>query len=531
MIKLIFFAILIFYVISGAFVTRYVKNRDDFYTMGGNAGTLLVVGTLAATYLSATTLLGIAGQSYSEGPLVIAALGSFGAWLGTLFAVIYVGRKMKALDCKTMPDYFDKRFNNDAVSIIAIIIMIIGLIGYGVIQFIGAGLVLSEITNISFPTLVVMFTIALIAFTAFGGMYGVVVTDTLMFFTMLAIAVLISPMLIGKADLEQMKNLSETFPGYWTIAGTENRPIGWSISQLLVWILFFTCIPALVSRVFPAKDDFVILKAAIIGVVFAPIMQLMVFLAAGGMKVLNPNITETDNVMIIGFLEHTPTAIAGLGLAGLMASIMSTASTLFVLVGFALSRDLYERYIKKDLNEKQSIFAGRIAQIIVSVLVCIIAIMRPSAIYWISIYAGSIFAVGWLPTIIASFEWKRMNSKAAIGSMVVGVVSFIVIGEIIRKGWLVVPEGVDALIISLIISIVTLILIALYSQPNEYELKYYNKIKNTNMAELTINEYLKKPDGILKMKRQYKQIISYSIIVILVSICLWGFFFIKLGVY
>ncbi|WP_252314287.1 hypothetical protein [Sinobaca sp. H24] len=78
--------------------------------MGEKGSTLLIVGTLGATYLSAVTLLGIAGQSYAEGPLVIAALGSFGAWIGTLIAVVYIGRKMKALGCMTMPDFFEMRF-------------------------------------------------------------------------------------------------------------------------------------------------------------------------------------------------------------------------------------------------------------------------------------------------------------------------------------------------------------------------------------------------------------------------------------
>lgn len=529
MIKVIFFAVLIFYVIAGAIVARFVKDSDDFYTMGGKGSTLLIVGTLSATYLSATTLLGIAGQSYAEGPLVIAALGSFGAWIGTLLAVVYVGRRMKALGCKTMPDFFDKRFKNSVVSVIATIIMIVGLIGYGVIQFIGAGIVLSEIINIDFTTLIVLFAIALIVFTAFGGMYGVVVTDTLMFFTMLAISVVIAPMIIGQAGFEQMKNLAETFPGYWTIAGTEDRPIGWSISQFLVWILFFTCIPALVSRVFPARDDFVILKTAIIGVFFAPFMQLIVFLAAGGMKVLDPNITPTDNVMVVGFLEYTPTAVAGIGLAGLMASIMSTASTLFVLVGFALSRDLYERFIAKDLTEKQSIFAGRVAQVIVSFIVAVIAIMRPSAIYWISIYAGSIFAVGWLPTIVAAFEWKRMNSKAAVVSMVMGVASFIILGELIRGEILIVPEGVDELMIALVISVISLIITAAFSKPNNYELQYFSEMKNTRMAKITLDEYLKKPNGVAIIKKQYKQIITTAIVVTIIAVVIWGYFFVKLG--
>ncbi|WP_010531862.1 sodium:solute symporter family protein [Lentibacillus jeotgali] len=525
----IFVIVLLLYVVIGGILTRFVKNSDDFYVMGGKGSTLLIVGTLAATYLSATTLLGIAGQSYAEGPLVIAALGSFGAWLGTLLAVIYVGRKMKALGCKTMPDYFEKRFNNKWVSVVATLIMIVGLIGYGVTQFIGAGLVLSEMTNINFELLVVLFTIALIVFTAFGGMYGVVVTDTIMFFTMLAISVVIAPMIIGQAGFDQMKSLSETIPGYWTIAGAENRPLGWSISQFLVWILFFTCIPALVSRVFPAKNDFVILKTAIIGVFFAPFMQLIVFIAAGGMQVLDPNITPTDNAMVVGFMEYTPPAVAGIGLAALMASIMSTASTLFVLVGFALSRDVYEKIFEKDLDEKQRLSTARIGQVVVAVIICIISIFQPSAIYWISIYAGSIFAVGWLPTIVASFEWKRMNSKAALVSMIMGVATFILFGELIRVGVITVPEGVDELMIAICFSVGSLIVAALLTKPNSYELQYYSKMKQTSMAKQTINEFLKKPNGLAEIKKQYKQIIVTAVVVTLISVGIWGYFFIQLG--
>ena len=522
-------AVLIFYVIVGLVLVKFIKNEDDFYTMGGRGSTLLIVGTLAATYMSATTLLGIAGQSYSEGPLVISALGSFGAWIGTLLAVVYVGRKMKAYGSTTMPDFFDKRFKNKWVSVIAIIIMIVGLIGYGVIQFIGAGIVLSEVTGVDYRWIIILFTLAMLVFTVVGGMYGIVVTDTLMFFTMLTISVIIVPMLIGQAGFDQMKALSETLPGYWSIAGTEDRHIGWSISQFLVWILFFACIPALVSRVFPAKDDFVILKVAIIGVFFAPFMQLTVFIAAAAVRVLDPGITDPDYAMVIGFLDYTPPAIAGIGLAALMASIISTASTLFVLVGFALSRDLFERLFEKNLNTKQSLTAARIGQIIVSVVVAVITLMRPSAIYWISIYAGSIFAVGWLPTIVASFEWKRMNSKAAITSMVVGVISFIVLGEVFRQGLLTIPEGIDELMIALVLSVASLIIVALLTKPKQHELDSYYDMKSTSMSKITINEYLSKPGGLAQIKKHYKQIQLSAVVMTIIAVIIWGYFFVMLG--
>src|SRR5690625_2896875 len=231
MVQIIFFGILLLYVVVGVIVTRFVRNQKDFYVMGEKGSTLLIVGTLAATYLSSVSLMGIAGQAYAEGPLVIPTLGSFGAWLGTLISILYVGRKMRAMKLLTVPEFFEKRFNSKPVSVVATVIMIIGLFGYGIIDFIGAGLILSEITGINFSLMIIMFTLAIMVFTVLGGMYGVIVTDTLMFFTMLAVSVIIAPLLIGQAGFDAMKNLADTIPGYWTMGGTEGRSITWSISQ------------------------------------------------------------------------------------------------------------------------------------------------------------------------------------------------------------------------------------------------------------------------------------------------------------
>ncbi|CAM3571704.1 proline transporter OpuE [Aeromicrobium ponti] len=528
--KIIFFVVVAVYVIAGIIVTRFVKSKDDFYVMGEKGSTVLIVGTLAATYLSAVTLLGLAGMIYNEGPVAHAGFGSYGAWLGTLFAVIYVGRKLKALDCQTLPDFFEKRFQNKWVTVIATSIMIIGLLGYGVVQLIGAGVILSEILNIPFPVLILLFTLALLIFSAMGGMYGVVITDTLMFFTMLTIAIVISPIIIGQAGLDQIKNLGEVIPGYYGVNGGADRPFGWVFSQFLMWILFFGCTPSLVSRVFPAKNDFVILKTAVIGVFFAPFMQLLVFIAAAAMMVLKPGIDPADRVFIVGMMDYTPPALAGIGLAGLMASIMSTASTLFVLTGFALAKDLFENVLHKDFDEKKSMFIGRGAQALVAVIVCIIAILQPSSIFWISIYAGSIFAVAWMPTIIGSLEWKRMSSKAATASMLAGIITFIVFGELKRYEIITFPVGFDNFYLAIIVSVLTLLIVGFIAKPTDYELGYYQKIKETRLSTVTIKRILAKHNGAAELKREYKQTLTVAVSFVVISVVLWGYFIVKLGI-
>ncbi len=525
----VFFLALTTYIIVGAAVARRVKSSDDFYVMGESAPMLLVVGTLAATYLSAVTLLGIAGISYAEGPLVVATAGSFGAWIGTLLAVVYVGRRLKALGCRTMPDFFRDRFDNNVVTTVASLIMIVGLLGYGVIQLIGAGLVLSEITGISFPVVIVVFVLALLVFSALGGMYGVVVTDTLMFFTMLGVAVVIAPTLIAQAGFAEMKALSDTAPGYWTIAGTEDRSLSFTFSQFLVWVIFMTCTPHLVSRVFPAKNDFVVLKAAVIGVFLAAFLQLPVFLAASAMRVIQPGVQPTDRVMIVAFLDHLPPLLGGLGLAALMAAIMSTASTLFVLAGFGLSRDLYENLLRGEISERHRMRVSRLAQVLIGVVVAGIAIRRPAAIYWISVYAGAIFGVGWLPTVVAGLEWKRMNGRAALTSMLVGVGSFIGITELVNRNVVALPLPLDPLMVSFGASVTALVAAALLTHPSDHEKQSFLRIKNASAASATVQTILARPDGLAELRREVRSVKVIAVVFVLLALLIWGFVFINLG--
>lgn len=527
MTSILFWIILAIYVLVGVYVSKFIKGTVDYYVMGEKAPTILIVGTLSATYLSAVTLLGIAGAHYSQGPLVISTLGSFGAWLGTMIAVFYIGREFKALKCRTMPDFFQRRFKSKWVTAVATIIMIVGLLGYGIIQLMGAGLVLSEVTGISYTVIIVAFTFALLIFTYAGGMWGVVVTDTLMLFTMFIIAAVISPLLVSSAGgIENIVTTTVANFGtdYWTLGGLSSRPLGWSISQFLVWILFFACTPALVSRVFPAKNDFVLLKGGIIGVFLAPFLQIMPYvLGASAMAVIQPGITPPDRVLIVGFFEHMPMGLGAFGLAGIMAAIMSTTSTLFVLTGFGLARDLYENLINPGINEKQRMNVARLSQVVLAIIVVLISISRPPAIYWISIYAGAIFAVGWLPTVVAGLQWRKMTNEAAMASMISGVLSFIAITELSSRGFITLPVHIDALMIGIVVSVAALFIGAYFSKPTAGNLEYFEEIKRTRLSDVMVAEVRDNPVKLEALKKEYKSTYNIAIGFIVIAVVLWGY--------
>jgi sodium/pantothenate symporter len=366
-------------------------------------------------------------------------------------------------------------------------------------------------------------------FSALGGMYGVVVTDTLMFFTMLAVSIVISPWIIAEAGFDGMKSLSDTLPGFWSIGGTENHPLSFSISQFIVWVIFMTCSPAIVSRVFPAKNDLVVLKAAGIGVFLGAFMQIPVFLAAGAMQSIEPGIEPADQVMVVAFLDHVPGVLGGIGLAALMAAIMSTASTLFVLAGFGLSRDLYENLKRDGISERHRMIVSRAAQLLIGLVVAAIAIARPAAIYWISVYAAAIFGVGWLPTVVAGLEWKRMNRYAALSSMCIGVSTFIVLTELVRLEVIILPVFLDPLMTSFFAAIVALVTVGLLTQPSEEEMRYFRQIKSSSASAKTIAAILAKPDGLAELKREHRRVQVIMAVLVVLALTSYGFMTLKLA--
>mgnify|MGYP005715879393 FL=1 len=67
---------MISYLAIGWYAGRKVKNLEDYYVAGRNASTLLIVGTLVASFMSTNAFLGEMGMSYQgHGPLIVIMTG------------------------------------------------------------------------------------------------------------------------------------------------------------------------------------------------------------------------------------------------------------------------------------------------------------------------------------------------------------------------------------------------------------------------------------------------------------------------
>lgn len=527
MVETVFFLVLAVYVLVGFVLFRIIDIPEDFYVMDRSAGSILIAGTLFASFMSATTMMGIAGIVYTEGAVMWLVI--YGSWPGLVFGMLYIGRRFRALEDLTMPDYIGDRYQSEVVRLIATVIMMVGLIGFGVIQLIGAGYLLASVLGISYAQIVILFGAALLIFTVAGGMYSVVVTDTLMGVTMAITGLVLAPIAISAAGgIDALvTTLPAENPGVWSAGGANlNMPLGWLVGQWVLWFFFIMVAPWVVTRSFPASDDFAVLNGTTIATVLATVVITVLFLGVTVTLLLNPGIEPVDVVVIWMAQELVHPTIGGLAIAGVMAGILSTTSTIFIYAGFGLSRDLFERVGGQVLSEQGRLLAARIAQIIIVIAVTGIALTEPLGIYWLGAWAGAIFAVAWAPMIIFGLEWEKANKYGALASMLGGFASYVVLYQLQEVwGMYQLPFLLDPVIPALIISVALLVVVSLLTETTDEERAFQRELNETELAGPTLDQY-----SPAELRQKYDRTKYLTLGILLIGVVVYGFFLVTIWV-
>ena len=106
------------------------KNLDSFLIGGRNIGAWATAFAYGTTYFSAVVFVGYAGQHGWNIGIGAIWIGVGNAVLGCLLSWLLFAnrtRKMtKKLNARTMPDYFEKRYNSKGMKILAAVIILLG---------------------------------------------------------------------------------------------------------------------------------------------------------------------------------------------------------------------------------------------------------------------------------------------------------------------------------------------------------------------------------------------------------------------
>lgn len=155
--------------------------QEDYFIGGRSLGPFVLTFTLLASAASAGTFIGSPGVSYNAGfswVLILLTQVGMGVYilgiLGKKFAI--VARKINAV---TLTDFFKERYNSKAVVLGSSIGVILFISAYMVAQFVGGARILESITGLPYKTGLLIFGLAVVLYTVYGGFRAVAITDVI----------------------------------------------------------------------------------------------------------------------------------------------------------------------------------------------------------------------------------------------------------------------------------------------------------------------------------------------------------------
>jgi sodium/proline symporter len=455
----------------GWYSYRRTSNLTDYMLGGRSLGPAVTALSAGAADMSGWLLMGLPGGVYVTGlaDAWIAIGLTIGAYLNWLLVAPRLrSYTMVANDSITIPSFLENRFK-DKTKMLRVVSGIVILIFFTL--YVSAGMVSGAVFfessfHTDYHTGLYIVGGVCVAYTLFGGFLAVSYTDFIQGLMML-IALLLVPA-IGifetggaAATFDTVRSVNPNFLDFFK--GTTF--IG--IISAAAWGLGYFGQPHIIVRFMAIKTVKETKSArrigmtwmifSLIGTILTAFVGIAFFHNNPQYKLDNP---EAVFITLSQILFHP--LFAGFALAAILAAIMSTISSQLIVTSSALVEDLYKMIVRKDAKDKELVFLGRMAVLIVSVIAAALAFKQDSTILSLVAYAWAGFGASFGPIILLSLFWKKMTNWGAILGMIVGAVTVIVwknadLGHVLfgESLYEIVPGFVFNFIVSVVVSLFT----------------------------------------------------------------------------
>ena len=512
------------------------KNTEDYFLAGRNVGWFVIGASIFASNIGSEHIVGLAGTGFETGtPMAHYELHS---WIVLLLGWLFLPFYFRS-GVYTMPEFLEKRFDSKSRWFLSLFSLIAYVLTKVSVTIYAGGIVVSELIGVPFwygSIGVVIFTGL---YTIIGGMKAVIYTES-----MQAIVLILGSLIITVLGLEEIggwnelkSTVIENSPNHFNMWRPSNDPdfpwTGLLFGGTIVGLWYWCSDQYIVQRTLAANN----IKIGRRGVIFGAYLKLLpifIFLIPGiiafALSIKDPNlfsIDKSDNAFPMLVKTLLPAGLKGLVAGGLMAALMSSLASVFNSCSTIFTIDIYKKLKPKE-SEGNLLRVGKLATTIIVILgILWIPIMQKiggGVMYQYLQNVQSYIAPPVAAVFLLGIIWKRVNSKAAISTLIVGLfLLFLRLGSEIYfqteinsnkvvNNWLFVFATVNFSHMAILMFIFSLILCSVISLLSE--VPDYNKIIGLTFGTLTE----KQKSGRTKTYGNVDIILSAILIVVVIII-------------
>lgn len=408
--ELILFLYFFIVIVIGIFSFKKVKDNNDFFVAGKKAGVFQVSGSLLASILGSSAIIGSVDFAYASGwagssLMLCAALGLTGLYPLTKYIKNFKGYNL--------PNMLGNFYGEEVQKISSFIIPAAWL-GIIASQIMGAAKIITILSSLTYVQGVWISGIVFIFYTILGGQLSIIKTDfvQLLFilFGIFLTFIYIFPEPMPEKVLPFINNK-------------------FNFSDLFVMILAYSTTylvgPDIYSRLFCAKDEKTMKHSIIISIcVLIPLAFIFARIGIYGSQIFESSEIGKESVLLMIAREKLPAFTKFSLYFGLLSAVISSADTTLLTAS-----SLFAQVFLKDLKNKKAVFTARILTVVFGLLAILISLkmkyILSTLLLALAVYSGAFI----IPTLAGIFGFK-CRKEVVITAVILGGITAL-IGKIL----------------------------------------------------------------------------------------------------
>jgi len=431
-----------------------LESEKGYFLAGKSLTAPVIAASMLLTNISTEHLIGMNGNAYKNGIIVIA--WEVTSAIALVIAALYFLPKYIKMGLTTIPEYLENRYDSLTRTLVALFLMVSFVVTLLPIVLYSGALNIESIFEISTNLHITkteglwysVLAIGIIgsAYAIFGGLKAVAYSDTLNGIGLLFCGLLIPVLALWSiGDGNMLSGLTKVYdyaPEKFNIIGAEDSVLPFSvlftglmINQLYFWGMNQT----IIQRAFGAKN----LAEAQKGLLYTGVLKIfipLVIVLPGLIAYYYFQDQYYDNQDIVYPLlvkKVLPASLTGLFAAVILGAVLSTFNSVLNSASTIFCFDLYKKHVNKNISERELVKIGKWTAVILAVFAIIAAPLvasAPEGLYQMMQQLNGIFFIPIASILMAGFFVKSVNSNGAKVGLLFGFLFYILTTFIFDSG-------------------------------------------------------------------------------------------------
>lgn len=411
--------------------SRRVKDASDFIIGGGRLGSAVTGLSEIFSAYSGFWLIGVTGFAYTAGSWawIVVPSQAFG-WVLMYYGQAERLKRSSTLEGEeTIPAYLGSRWDSRAVVGLGAVFVTVFYAVYVAAQTSAGAKALVPFFDIDYVWAAVVMGAVIVLYTMSGGFLAVAVSDFLQGLLVVAGSSAMAVWAVFKVGGlgELFSRLASIDPALVSMTdGTTGLALFGAVALWFLIGLGYFGNPHVLSRFLAIESSEGVRRAMFWSAAAQVVVTTTSVFIGLTARLLLPGLENPELAFPSLATQQFPALFGGVVLVSVLGLIMSTADSQLLISGTAVSRDFLERFMGRNLTDRQSELVARAAVGVVGVFGVAVAALQLDLVLWLIAFGWTALGAIFGPALFATLWWERATRQGVLASMVAGGVTAVV---------------------------------------------------------------------------------------------------------